>query len=139
MPRLRRRTALIIVAILGVASVGAYLAVGYVGMQTALAEGGGCHVEQAGFTPAAFRTDGGVSSEFDASKLDPRPYLMPNFEEVYVRGEVGARRHDPRLVDSVWRPGRAGRRRRARRKLVPARPGDPRPGRECSIAKASVS
>ncbi len=100
MPRLRRRTALIIVAILGVASVGAYLAVGYVGMQTALAEGGGCHVEQAGFTPAAFRTDGGVSSEFDASKLDPRPYLMPNFEEV----TFGARSEPGVTIHGWWIP-----------------------------------
>jgi dipeptidyl aminopeptidase/acylaminoacyl peptidase len=79
----------------------AYGAAGLVGLHIATDEAGGCHPEHAAFTPANFSTSVWVSDAFDASALDPTPYLMPDYEEVVFQA-----RDEPAItIHGWWVPG----------------------------------
>ncbi len=100
-----RRGVAIILGVLVVGVVG-YAGAGLVAVQMTTGERGECHPEHAAFTPASFRTDVWISSDFhyippDDPPFDVTPYLMPDYAEV----TFPARDEAAITIHGWWVPG----------------------------------
>jgi hypothetical protein len=92
--------ALLVVQVAGDAAAGAE------GYDQVLSVAALCGGRFADHDPGHWDTEG-ISAEV-AADLDPRPYLMPDFEDVAFRSRDARAHAPPRLVDPAPSPTRAG-------------------------------